>query len=412
MKSRTNLPSFPLFASLPPREAQRLFASLPRRSFHPGQTLLEEGDDHDHVYFLLQGEAEIIKNLGTSDERLLAIRGPGTIIGEMSLFSERSRHTATVRARTALQTLETSRAELDKLLRREPALSYALLRTLSRRLEESENLTITDLRQKNEMLRRAYKELAAAQDALVEKEKLEHELVIARDIQRALLPRELPQIGGYDLGASMEPMRAVGGDFYDFIPLPDGSLGLAIGDVSGHGVPAALYMAITVTLLRSAARRLRSPRAALGMVNDQLLALGPTGAFVTVLYGRLEPATGAFTYCRAGHEDPLLLDGNGEPATPPRRPSQLLGFFQHPQLRQRRLVIPENGAMLLFTDGIPEVTSPEGEMFGRGRLMRATRAARALPAQEICHTLLSRARRHRAQAPLQDDMTLLAVKRI
>lgn len=130
-------------------------------------------------------------------------------------------------------------ADLDALLHRQPSFSYEMIRTISRRLDESENLTIHDLRQKNEERTKAYAELQAAQEQIIEKEKLEKELEVARDIQLSILPSELPQFPDCDLGASVVPMTTVRGDFYDFISLEGESLGIAVGDVTEHGIPTA-----------------------------------------------------------------------------------------------------------------------------------------------------------------------------
>jgi len=161
----------------------------------------------------------------------------------------------------------------------------------------------------------------------VEKEKLEHELQVARRIQSSLLPAQRPVSPGCDFGALMQPMSAVGGDFYDFVEFPDGRVGIAVGDVSDHGVPAALFMSMTVTLLRTAARRDASgsaaePAAVLRSVNRGLLEFDMSGMFVTVLYGVFDPRQREFSYARAGHEQPLLQVAP-DPVAPTAPPANL-----------------------------------------------------------------------------------------
>src|SRR5207302_6921336 len=136
--------------------------------------------------------------------------------------------------------------------------------------EEAENRTIRDLQEKNLQLTQAYERLKLAQAQLIEKEKIEKELEVARGIQESMVPRKLPQLPGFDFGARMLPARAVGGDFFDFIPLNDGALGIVIGDVSDKGVPAALFMALTSNLLRAEAQRGSSVSDALLHVHRQL----------------------------------------------------------------------------------------------------------------------------------------------
>jgi len=193
---------------------------------------------------------------------------------------------------------------------------------LSLRLIESEQTTIRELHAKNESLSAALKSLQAAQAELVEKEKLEHELEVARRIQSSLLPEQPPTRPGLDIAARVRPMSAIGGDFYDFIEFPDGRLGIAIGDVSDHGVPAALFMTMTVTLLRTSARRAgghpAAPADVLRAINRGLLEFNMSGMFVTLLYGVLDLRQREFDYARAGHEPPLLHVGAAPVASPPR----------------------------------------------------------------------------------------------
>ena len=190
----------PLFVDLPSSEIEYLAETLQAREVREGTVLIEEDRREGDLFILLDGEVEIIKALGTGDERLLAVREASTFLGEMSFFSEDGRHTASVRAKTPLEVMEMSRDDFDALLNRNPPMAYGLVRTLSQRLDESEDLTIEDLRRKNRELLRAYKELEAAQEQIIEKERMEQELEVARDIQMSILPRELPQLPCFDFG--------------------------------------------------------------------------------------------------------------------------------------------------------------------------------------------------------------------
>ena len=318
------LRGLPLFAELPAGELRLLAERLHASPFADGELVLSEGDQCNEFYIIIDGQVDILKALGTPDERLLAVRPAGTVVGELSLFSAEGRHTASVRARGPIDTLVMTRADFDSLLARQPRLAYGMVQTLSLRLIESEQTTIRDLHIKNESLARALAELQAAQAELVEKEKLERELEVARRIQVSLLCAQPPRAAGYELGALSEAMSAVGGDFYDFIEFPDGRLGLAIGDVSDHGVPAALFVTMTITLLRAAARAAgggnpAAPADVLRRVNRGLLEYNLSGMFVTLLYGVLDLRQREFAYARAGHEPPLLhLGATPPPAGPPR----------------------------------------------------------------------------------------------
>ena len=400
----------PLFTALPPDELAYLAGHLRLVELPAGDVLFREGESTDHFYLLLEGRVGIVKSLGTSDERLLAQRGTGTLIGELSMFIHGGQHTATVLAHTPLRLLQMTLAEFDALLHRHPGLAYAMVGTLSQRLNEAENHTIRDLREKNQALSDAYQALAAAQAQIIEQERLERELEVARSIQRSLLPRTLPSLPDYDFGALMQPMSAVGGDFYDLLDLGAGRLGIAVGDVSDHGVGAALFMAITVTLLRAEARRDAAPGDVLRRVNRQLLEVNDPGMFVTVLYGVLDLASGSFTYGRAGHERPVIYAGPGQLRHPPRARGGLLGIADDPPIDEQQVTLEPGGLLLLFTDGVVEATDPGGALFGPAGLQAALDTQPGAPAQAVCDRVLACVGAYRGQASQQDDITLVAVK--
>jgi len=399
----------PLFASLPAGEIDLLAETLQPVALPMGGLLFEEGAREGRCFILLEGEVDIIKSLGTPDERLLATRGPGSSLGEMSLFSQDHRRTASVRARSAAKLLEMRREDLDALLRRHPELAYSMLGTLSQRLEQSENHTIADLREKNRLLQQAYDELKAAQAQIIEKEKLERELEVARQIQLSILPRSLPQNGRFEFGARMIPMSAVGGDFYDVLQLENGSLAVAVGDVTGHGVPAALLMALTVTLLRAEARRIESPSEVLLAVNRELMQVNDTGYFVTALYGILHDSDGKFHYARAGHSVPLVLDAGRQPIEVGHGVGHPLGLFEEMLVDEASLDLAPGSLLLLYTDGVTEAVDAQGEFFGDERLLAALQSSNGTGPDQTCEAVWSALQAYQAGASQEDDVTLLAV---
>ena len=163
-----------LFASLPPDEVKYLAEILHHREFSAGSIFIQEGEIADHFFILLEGEIEIIKALGTANERVLDVDEAGSFIGEMGLINPGSRRTASVRARTPVRLLEMTRADFDALLHRQPGLAVKMVRVFSLRLEQQQNRTIRDLQEKNLQLTQAYEQLKAAQAHLIEKEKMEH----------------------------------------------------------------------------------------------------------------------------------------------------------------------------------------------------------------------------------------------
>jgi sigma-B regulation protein RsbU (phosphoserine phosphatase) len=399
-----------LFTSLPTSEIQHLAKTLKPIWVPKGTILLTEGEMGDHFYILLEGQVEILKAIGTADERRLALREAVSFLGEMSLFSEDKLHTASVRAFTPLKLLEMSHEDFDALLHRQPSITYSLVRTLSKRLDASEDLTIQDLRCKNRELMKAYKELEAAQAQLVEQERLKRELELARQIQESILPRSLPKIQGFDFGAQFAPMAAVGGDFYDFIPLDENNLALAMGDVSDHGVHAALFMALTVTLLRAEAQRSMAPCEVLNNVNHHLLNMNEAGMFVTILYGLLNTRTKMFQYVRAGHETPMVIDSRGNAVALQHSQGQPLGLFLEPILDEGSIVLTPGGWLWLYTDGVKEAMDAEGRMFGLEHLLEASRAGIHNSAQDVCDHVWETLERHRGGVDQQDDATLVVIR--
>jgi len=404
------LKQVPLFASLPPNEIQSLAETLREREFSAGAVFIQENEIADHFFILLEGQIEIIKALGTHNERVLSVNETGTFIGEMGLINPGSRRTASVRARTPARLLEMTRGDFEALLHRQPGLVYKMVRVLSMRLEQEQNRTIGDLQEKNLQLTQAYDQLKAAQGQLIEKEKMERELEVARGIQQSMVPRKLPQLAGFDFGARMVPARAVGGDFFDFIPLSKSTLGIVIGDVSDKGVPAALFMALTSNLLRAEARRGTAVSDALRHVHQQLMEINDAGMFVTLLYGVLDSITREFRYARAGHEMPLLYDETGKFVTLPYADGQPLGAINDILLDEQSVLLPPASTLLFYTDGVTDVQDGHGNQFGLERVREALLAQPKASAQVLCDTLLETTTTYRGITPQYDDITLVAVQ--
>jgi serine phosphatase RsbU (regulator of sigma subunit) len=400
----------PLFASLPQQEVEHLARALTAAEYPAGAVLFFEDTRGDEFYILLQGEVEIIKGLNTDGERLIAIRGEASLIGEMSLFSQDGLRTASVRARTHCKLLCMTRCDFDALLQRYPALAYEMVRTLSTRLGESENIMLRDLREKNLQLQQAYDELKATQAQLIEKEKLEAELNVARRIQRNILPHLPPNQPGLDFGMLIEPASSVAGDFFDFVPLKDDRLAIIIGDVSDHGVPAAIFMALTFSLLRGELARSESPGEVLRNVNCHLLDMNEADMFVTLLCGILDFKSRQFSYVRAGHLPPLVLDAEGRIIEMPRTTGSTLGLFDEVTLDEQSITLQPGGLLALFTDGITEAADPVGELFGLQRLASVLHAHPTQTAQQACQAVLEAVGQHTGLSAPQDDITLVVLR--
>jgi serine phosphatase RsbU (regulator of sigma subunit)/predicted ester cyclase len=202
-----------------------------------------------------------------------------------------------------------------------------------------------------------------------ERERIEQELQVARSIQQASLPKEVPTLEGWQISPLYRPAREVGGDFYDFHLLTDGRLGLVVGDATGKGMPAALVMSTTCGMLQLAARAWgsSSPSEVLAQVNETLLARIPPNMFVTCFYAILDPKSGRLTYANAGHDLPYVRHRNGE-AEELRARGMPLGLMPGMSYEEKETMLETSEATLFYSDGLVEAHGPKGEMFGFPRL--------------------------------------------
>lgn len=403
---------FPLFADLSESAIHTLDALLKECCFQSGEVLFTEGSSSDHIYLVLEGEVEIVKSLDSADERCVAINGKGAILGEMSLFTKHGAHTASARAHTTVKLLRIPAASFSDIMHAHPEITYNLLSLFTKRLEESEFLTIQDLREKNRQLTQAYHDLQIAQAALIEKEKLEHELNIAGNMQRDILPDIVPNFSGLEFGALMVPARQVGGDFYDFIPLDQNRVGIVVGDVCDKGMPAALFMALTYSSVRAEAHRHETPVSTLRAVNQHLLQINRSSMFVTLLYGILDRTTLEFSYARAGHTIPLLLDAHNETINLPMALGQPLGIIENLSIDESQFQIPRGGTLLIFSDGLSETLDNHPESNKLPVLCSRLLKESNLNAQTLCDQLWHTAGGALDVSLIEDDFTVVALKAI
>ncbi len=249
------------------------------------------------------------------------------------------------------------------------------------------------------------------QQEMVSRERLETEVQLARQIQQTFIPSSLPTHPSWQLSARWRTARQVGGDFYDVIELPNGKLGLFIADVADKGMPAALFMALTRTLMRAAVNETHSPAEVLSRVNEQLLPDTQHGMFVTAVYGELDVERGEFTFVNAGHNPPFWMKANGE-VEKLTRTAVALGVMEQPAMKQRTISLGVDDLLLLYTDGVTESFSPGGDLFGEERLVAALKIQPTQTADEALEIVEAHLNEFSDPLPLADDLTMLAVRRV
>ncbi len=240
-----------------------------------------------------------------------------------------------------------------------------------------------------------------------ERERLDQELRVAQFIQQQFLPQRLPELAGWHVAAYYQPAREVGGDFYDFIELPDGLVGVVVGDVTDKGVPAALVMATVHSILRAEGPRLVEPGKVLRRANDLLVEDMPPNMFVTCLYGVLNPDSGHFRFANAGHNVPYVHTGDG--VVELRARGMPLGLLPGMEYEESEATLRSGDLMLLHSDGLAEAHNPEREMFGFDRLAKHVGEGRA--SQALIDGLLTELRRFTGPSwEQEDDITLVTLQ--
>jgi sigma-B regulation protein RsbU (phosphoserine phosphatase) len=248
-----------------------------------------------------------------------------------------------------------------------------------------------------------------------EKKRLDHDLEIARDIQRILLPSEAPIITGFQISGINVPARQVSGDYFDYIEVDQDRLGVAIADVSGKGVPASLIMAICRSVLRAEAARNPSPAAVLRKVNRQLYPDIKEDMFISMAYLILDQHHDGVTLARAGHDAPLWYQWQSQTVTPVKSPGMVVGIDSGSVFDRLTVdfAVPleRNDCLVLYTDGLTETLNSEGDEFGVDRMMESVRASANDGAQAIVKRIIEDVRDFTGSVPQNDDMTLIAIRK-
>jgi GAF domain-containing protein len=255
---------------------------------------------------------------------------------------------------------------------------------------------------------------------MVEQERLEREMQLAREIQSAFLPQSVPDLPGWDLKVRWRTAREVGGDFYDYFRLPGNRLGLVIADVADKGMPAALFMTLVRTLVRATVKEIDSPADVLERANDIIVPDAPGGMFVTIFYAVLDLDTGELEFANAGHNLPVVMRGQSCQLELLRRGGMALGVEEGNQIQGWKTRLEVGDYLVLYTDGVTEAFSPQGEAFGEARLYQTIESAvhcqshgdgEALATQDVLEKIDQAVLEFIADGLPSDDLTLLVLRR-
>ena len=378
-----------LFADVPVKALRALLAHCEVLALEAEERLLAVGQTNRTLYLLLEGQLKIHIDHANSEDGFVVV--PGECIGEISIIDGKPT-TAHVLAGQPSLVLAIPEAVLWEELLALPSVARNFMRLLAARF-----------RARNEAMR-----LALEQQLRFEH--LQKELAIAREIQFGMLPHNLSLAPELEIAAQMSPARHVGGDFFDAFPVSREEYCVAVGDVAGKGVPAALFVVRTMTLLRTEMLKGEPLSDALSNLNALLCEENPTDMFVTLSVGLINVGTGRFSYVNAGHDAIVFGERGASYRWLPRPHGILAGVDKHATYGVAALELVKGDILFLYTDGVTEAMNACRELFTSNRLMACLERAPAHSAQELGNRIKLEVQQFVGEAPQSDDLTMLILR--
>jgi serine phosphatase RsbU (regulator of sigma subunit) len=352
------------------------------QTYTAGQIIFEEGESGSTMYVVIEGEINV-----TVQGRQIDHLTVGDIFGEMALVDDRPR-SATATAVTNCKLLPVDHTRFSRLVQQYPDFALQVMAIMSRRM------------------RRLMEEE-------VKRQRLEEELAIGRQIQLSLLPESCPRIPGWEITAAYRAARQVGGDLYDFIPAPDNPhiLNIVIADVTGKGVPAALFMAFGRTVIRSESRNGRGPAATLRRTNQFIVQDIRSRLFLSAFYASLNTQNGRLRYANGGHDLPLWWRAATGEVQPLVAPGFLLGAFADIEPQEQVINLAPGDCLVFYTDGVTEARNADDELFAEEQLMQVVAAYASGEAERLLQAIVTAVESFTGATPQSDDYTIVVVKR-
>lgn len=380
------------------------------QKYGAGHILIKQGKMGETFFILLEGRVAVTKDHQGGEEFMLGILNPGKYFGEMSLLDDVVR-TATCTTMTPVIVLEITKSAFNQLVQKSPQLAYLIMFQILSNLRRDESNALIAIVEKAKELEASNYKLRATQARLIQQERAKRELEIAGEVQRNLLPRNIPDFGRYEISPYVGAVRA-GADFYDVIDLDDAHIGILLVDIGDRGLQASIEMTMVHTLFRVESRRTRSPLETTTAVHHGLLDLtSERELFFQVIYGVLHRPSGLFTYIIAGHERPYLsrpgqgiaqLKGSGGP----------LGTADGTDLglEEKKIGLKPNDRLFLFSHGLLNVTNEQEERFSREHLLNIIKSEESGTASGLTEAIVDEAEKWHADREQEVDIALLTLR--
>lgn len=417
------------FAGLADADLAELLGAGVAVTFAPGQSIIRESEVDEAAYVLIEGEVVVLTE-SAHGEAVLARFGAPALVGEIAALTQAPR-TASIRAVSAVRALRLARPALLEACRRNPEVLVQVVGQLARQLQgvnhalglyaggfaalEREDFDpgiLDDLANPTSELRDFGEAFGRLARHIALERRKRTEMASAAVIQRAMLPQALAGIDGRgrcDVFGDMKPARDVGGDFYDVFMLDQNRMALVVGDVCGKGVPASLFMSITMTILRLAAKEGHDVGVTLQRANSLLYAQNPSALFATVVFGVLDLTSGRLDYGICGHNPPFLIRSDGT-CSPLPGGGTPLGIFPDKTVRPQSTFIGPGETLFLYTDGVTESIDAAGAEFGEDRLAGILGGLAGASSVAVCRAVMGAVAGFASDVEQFDDITALAVR--
>ncbi|HNB52608.1 MAG TPA: SpoIIE family protein phosphatase, partial [Anaerolineales bacterium] len=351
------------------------------KAYAAGEVIFREGDPGELMYVILNGEVQV-----TLEKLPINYLVEGSIFGEMALVDNSPRSASAVAATDCIL-LPLDQTQFKALIPSHPEFSVEVMSVMAQRLRRSIETTL-------------------------QRQRMEEELIISREIQLSLLPLQCPEISGWEVAAYYRAARQVGGDLYDFIQTSEAPnlLHLVVADVTGKGVPAALYMAVSRTILRTATQFDSCPAQILRRTNQTILQDVGYRLFLSTFFASLNTQTGHFIYANGGHEWPMLYRADTGTVQNLDTSGLLLGVFRDMEFPQTELFLAPGDVLVLFTDGVTEARDATGDFFGEERLAEILAQTGDKSARQLMEDITQAVGLFTGETPQADDLTLIVLK--